>query len=416
MTKLANDGGQPVITENLPSIADHTGRLIGEEEMNNVREVLESGTLAYLYGSKVGVFEKKFAELFGVKHAVAASSGTAALHIAMIYLNPEPGDEILVSPITDMGSVIPILYQQAIPVFVDVDPKTQNMDPQKIEDKISSRTRGIMVTHIYGNPADMDAIIEIADKYNLFVIEDAAQAHLAEYKGKYVGTLGDMGCFSFQQSKHITTGDGGIVITNEDKRFGRDLLLCSDKGWPRHLPVREHYFLAPNYHMTELQAAVGIAQLGKYQICVQNRQKSARELDTLLKDIPEIEPIISLPNCKNSYFYYCFQLKLELLKVNGERIVEALQAEGLKCELGYPGTIPLYLYPMIKDKKTFGTSGWPFNAPFTDKEWDFMPGLCPVAEKACLSTILLPWNECFKKEHINLISNAMHKVLGAFRK
>jgi len=360
-------------------------------------------------------FEEKFAALIGTEHAIAVSSGTAALHTAIIYLNPDPGDEILVSPITDMGSVIPILYQQAIPVFIDIDPRTQNMDPDKIEEKITSRTRGIMVTHIFGNPADMGPIMEIAKRHDLFVIEDCAQAHLAEYRGRLVGGLGHIGCFSFQQSKHITTGDGGMVVSNEDKRFGRELRLCFDKGWPREKRRRDHYFLAPNYHMTELQAAIGIAQTEKLKIIVENRRKAAMALNSFLSDFDEVQTIRSLPGCIHSYFYVCFTLNLDALRVDSEVFEKALLDEGLECELGYPGPVPLYYYPMIKNKRTFGSSGWPFDSPATQKSWSYPEGLCPEAEKACRSTIVLPWNERLQSKHVELIAEAIHKVIRAYR-
>ena len=414
MIKLAIDGGLPVITQKLPSITDRSGRLIGDEELAAVKEVLETGNLAYIYGTQIGKFEKEFARLFGSDFAVATSSGTAALHTALVYLNPEPGDEVLVSPITDMGCIIPILYQQAIPVFVDIDPKTQNINPNLLEEQISPRTRAIMVTHIFGNPADMDPIIDIARKYDLFIIEDAAQAHRAEYKKRLVGSIGNLGCFSFQQSKHITTGDGGMVISNEDTRFGRSLRHCHDKGWPREKSHREHIFLAPNYHMTELQAAIGLAQIAKYPISIGNRQKAALELDNLLAGYKDIQSIKSLPNCKHTYFHFCIRFNLQNFKVGGGYIVKALEAEGLSCELGYPGTIPLYLYSMIRDKKTFGTSGWPFNSSSTKKKWIFNEGLCPEAEKACLETVVLPWNEGFKSEHVQLIAEAILKVYNKY--
>lgn len=416
MSNLAIDGGVPVIKEKLPTIADGSGRLFDTRELENVRDVLEKGTLAYIYGDKVREFERRFAELFGVTHAIAVSSGTAALHTAMVYADPNPGDEILVSPITDMGTVIPILYQQAVPVFVDIEPETQNMNPAMIEGCLSERTKGIIVTHIFGNPADMDPIMEIARENNLFVIEDAAQAHLAEYRGKPVGTIGNVGCFSLQQSKHITTGDGGMVISNEDKRFGRELRLCFDKGWPRNKPVRDHYFLAPNYHMTELQAAVGLAQIEKYTQCITNRAEAAAALTSLLNGHDGITPLSSLPDTKHSHFHYCVRLTPDRFRCDGAQFVRALQAEGLACELGYPGEIPLYLYEMIRDKKTFGSSGWPFTSPAARKRWDYPKGLCPEAEKACVETVVIPWNERLNERHVQSIAEAVVKVYRAYRR
>ncbi len=414
--RLALEGGSPTIDNKLPSIKDKSGRQIDTKELEEVKSVLESGTLSYLYGNKVKKFEKLFAAKFGIKYAFAVSSGTAALHTAMVYLNPEPGDEIIMSPISDMGSVIPILYQLAVPVFVDIDPKTQNIDPELIESKITKRTKGIIVTHIYGNAADMNPIMKIAKKYNIFVIEDCAQAHLTMYHGRYVGTIGDMGCFSLQQSKHITTGDGGMVISHQNKQFQRDIRLCTDKGWPREKKVRDHYFLAPAYHMTELQGAVGIAQIEKYDNCINNRRKTAKMLDELIDKNESVQLICELPDTIGTYFLYCFRLNPAYFKVNIQKIVEALNKEGLPCEQGYPGNIPLYLYPVIKDKKTFGTSGWPFDMPHNENNYSYSEGLCPEAEKACEETIVLPWTEGYEDKHVYLIADAINKVIRAYEK
>lgn len=407
---------KPLISIKLPTIANGSGRLLGDEEKQALIEVIDSGTLAYIYGTKVKAFEKAYAELYNMPYSVAVSSGTAALHTAMVYINPEPGDEIIVSPITDMGTVIPILYQLAIPVFVDIDETTQNMDPKNIEKAISDRTKAIIVTHIHGIPADMDAIMEIGKRYGIPVIEDCAQAHMATYHGKLVGTFGDLSCFSFQQSKHITTGDGGMVLSKTSNRNGRDLRLCFDKGWPRDKPVRDHLFLAPNYHMTELQAAVGVAQIKKYPKSIEIRRSMGKLLSSMLADSELITLLRPLADTTSTFFSFGFRINLDKLDTDGLTIVKELQSEGLKCDLGYPGTVPLYLYPMIAQHKTFGTSGLPFTSPDARKKWTFEKGLCPKAEKACLETILLPWNEGLREEHIKMIANAILVVLGRHKK
>jgi len=406
----------PLIPNKLPTIADNSGRMLGDEEKQALMEVIDSGTLAYIYGTKVRDFEEAYAKLHDMPYSVAVSSGTAALHTALIYLNPEPGDEIIVSPITDMGTVIPILYQQAIPVFVDVEENTQNMDPNLIEQSITDRTKAIMVTHMHGIPADMDPIMEISKKYGIPVIEDCAQAHMATYKGALVGTFGDLSCFSFQQSKHITTGDGGMVLSKTPNWNGRDLRLSFDKGWPRDKPGRDHLFLAPNYHMTELQAAVGLAQIKKYPQIVNQRRAMGKLLSKKLGESDLIKLFSPLPNTTSTFFGYGFRIDLEKLKSSGAQIAKELQLEGLKCELGYPGPVPLYSYPMIAEYKTFGTSGLPFTSSHTTKKWSFEKGLCPVAEKVCQETIMLPWNEGLREEHVDLIANAIITVLERNRK
>jgi dTDP-4-amino-4,6-dideoxygalactose transaminase len=331
----------------------------------------------------------------------------------MLYLNPDPGDEVLVTPVSDMGSVIPIMAQLAVPVFVDIDPVTQNLDPAAIEAAITPRTRAIMVPHIYGAPADMDPIMKIARAHDLFVIEDCAQAHLTRYKGRLVGTIGDIGCFSFQQSKHMTTGDGGIVLINEDEKFGRKLRLCMDKGWPRDRGGRDHLFLAPNYHMTELQAAVGLAQLKKLPEMVSRRRAAGHALREMLSQVPGLRHVDPLPDSYETYFFFPFALDLDHLKTDGVGIAKALQAEGIEGFLGYPGPIPLYQYPVIRDHKTFGASGWPFTLPGVTRQ-DFSTSLCPRAEAACKQTILLWWNENISLAHCTQIAAAIRKVLSHY--
>jgi len=412
---LAIDGGPAVISQPLPTFRDHSGRSVGKLELEQLTEVINSGCLAYICGTRVGEFETAFSEILGTRYAVAASSGTAAIHAAIIYLNPEPGDEIIVSPITDMGGVIPVMSQLAIPVFVDIDPFDQNIDVANIEAAITPRTRAIIVTHIYGSPADMDPIMELAERYDLFVIEDCAQAHLASYKGRIVGSIGHMGCFSFQQSKHMTTGDGGMVVSNEDERFGRKLRECTDKGWPRDKGGRDHLFLAPNYHMTELQAAVGLAQLTKLEQMVAARQESAQQLAGLIGEFPGLRVLGNRDGCTQTWFFFVFTVDLDKFSVDGGTFAQALVAEGIDCFNGYPGNIPIYKYPVIKDGKTFGSSGWPFTFQDADECADFEGELCPLAEEACRQTMVIWWNEALTSEHAELMAQAVAKVVNAYK-
>lgn len=409
---LAIDGGSPVIPERLPSIRDASGRSLGTEELEQLREVITSGSLSFLYGRKTAEFEAAFAALYGVESAVSVSSGTAALHTALLYLNPEPGDEVILSPITDMGTAIPVLSQLAVPVFADVDPRTQSLDPASVEERITERTRAIIVTHIYGNPADMDAIMAIAARHGLFVIEDCAQALLATDRGRLCGTIGDIGCFSFQQSKHMTTGDGGMVIAREDGRFGRALRQCADKGWPRDKGGRDHLFLAPNYHMTELQAAVGVAQLNKLPGMVERRIRSAERLTAALAGV-DVEPIAIRAETQGTFFFYGFRLAPERLRVPVTQVMKALTAEGIDGFVGYPGPIPLYKYPVIREHKTFGTSGWPFTLAAA-RNWNYADEICPVAEKACRETVCMWWTEGFGDDHPGEIAAAIAKVVAAY--
>ncbi len=249
-------------TMELPSDADHTGRDLGGDELALLREVIESGTLNCTKGTQVKAFEEAFAARHGVPHARAVSSGTAACHAAIAAIDPEPGDEIITTSITDMGAIAPILYQLAIPMFADVDPVTLNVTPATVAARITSRTRAIVATHLFGNPCDVAGIVAIASAHGIPVIEDCAQAYLATQHERLVGTIGTIGAFSLQQGKHMTTGEGGVTIT-ADPALARWMTLFSDKAWGYGDPNPDHYFLALNYRMTDLQGAVARAQLAK---------------------------------------------------------------------------------------------------------------------------------------------------------
>ena len=246
----------------LPSDQDASGRTLGKEEIDFLTEAIDSGMLFAPKGHFVKDFEAQFASMAGVDHAFACTSGTAAIHVAIGAINPDPGDEIITTSITDMGALTPILYQGAIPVFADVDPLTCNVTAKTIEARISPKTKAIIVTHLFGCPCNMTEIMDLANSRAIPVIEDSAQAFMAEHAGQGVGTFGAIGCFSLQQGKHITTGEGGIVVT-DDPDLARRAFLHIHKAWGYGDEHPDHYFLALNYRMSELQGAVALAQLPK---------------------------------------------------------------------------------------------------------------------------------------------------------
>ena len=414
MEQLAVHGGEALINYYLPTVKDSSGRDIGKEELELVTEVIQSGNLGYLHGTKIKQFQKEWASLYNVNTAVAVSSGTAAIHTALIFLNIGPGDEVLVPAITDMGTVIAVLLQNAVPIFVDVELQTQNMNPKDIENMITKRTKAIVPVHLYGFPCDMNPIMEIAKRYELFVVEDCCQAHLTEYKGKLVGTIGDVGCFSFQQSKQMTTGDGGMVITNKDEICGKKLQLCADKGWPRD-EYRNHLFLAPNYHMTELQAAVGLAQLKKLDRFIENRRRTAIMLSGLIKNIPGVFPPLDVDWAKNTYYEYPLTIDPEMFTADNKVLAEALTAEGLKTAPGYLPK-PIFMYDSVFPKKTYETSKCLNNCNRYDLETNYDIDMCPIAKKACESMLYIPWNEKITQDHVRDIAAAIRKVLTYYQK
>jgi perosamine synthetase len=414
MDRLAVNGGQPYIKYKLPDLNDVSGRGIGEEEKKLVMEVLDSGSLGLLAGSKVRQFQDEWANRFGVRTAVATSSGTAAIHTALIFIGVGPGDEVLVPPITDMGTVIAILLQNAIPVFVDVDVLTQNMDPADMERKITERTKAVIPVHMFGYPCDMDRIVKIAEKKGIYVVEDCCQAHFTEYKGQLAGTFGDVAAFSFQQTKHITTGEGGMVMTDSDKLCGRELKLCADKGWPRE-KYRDHLFLAPNYHMTDLQAAVGIAQLKKVQMHNDSRRRSAQLLTSIIRDIKGIRVPPDNDDGKHTYFAYSFCIDPEVFSVDNTELAKAISAEGMKMLPSYLPQ-PLYLYDFLVNQKTYGNTHCPFDCKRYETNTDDRDIACPAAVEACKRGMFMLWNEKMTEANARDIGGAIRKVLRYYQK
>ena len=359
----------------------------------------------------VTAFEEGFAGLYRAKHAVASSSGTAAIHIAVGCVDPEPGDEIITAPITDGGTVIPIVYQNAIPIFADID-STYTMDPLDVERKITARTKAILVVHLFGNPCDMDAMVDIAKRHHLFLIEDCSQSHLTEYKGRLLGTFGDFGAFSFQQSKHMTTGDGGMTITSRDDLAER-MTFFRDKGWTRKpgWGPRSYAFLAPNYRMTELQGAVGLAQLEKVRDVVDRRNRLGDSLTSLIADVSGVDAAPVTPGGRHSYWLY----PLRIRDWPAGEFARALSAEGVPAGAGYIGE-PIFLcMEALAGRKTFGTSGHPFDGCHGGRRIEYARGMCPRTEEELHRMVTLDISESYTESDIRDIAAAIRKVAAGLR-
>jgi perosamine synthetase len=419
--ELAINGGTPYRTRPFPTYANASGRWLGEEEKQLLAEVIDSGALNRNDGTKVAALERAWAEMLGVPHAQAVTSGTAALHTAVAALDLEPGDEIITSPITDMGTVIAILACNLVPTFADVDPRTGNITAATIAREISPKTRAIIVVHLFGQPAGMDPILALARQHTLRVIEDCAQAHLAATKsalsgaegGRLVGTMGDLGCFSFQQSKQMTTGDGGLVVCRDEALAVRARLF-SDKGWPRGIPgLRGHLFLGMNYRMTELQGAVGLAQARKLASMVAQRRRTAGRLRELVAAIPGLIPPYIVPGAEHAWWMFPFTIDAARLGVTPEVFAQAVKAEGLPFWVGYIPN-PVFEYDVIRDRKTFGTSGIPWTLPqarpgITYDRRDYPGTLQFLAEMFVMS-----WNESLTDDDVRDIGGALAKVAGYY--
>jgi perosamine synthetase len=397
-------------TVQLPSDADHTGRDLGEEELKLLREVIESGTLNCTKGTQVKAFESAFAARWGVPHARAVTSGTAAIHTAISAIDPEPGDEIINTPITDMGGLAPILYQQAIPIFADVDPVSLNVTAETVAARITPRTRAIIATHLFGSPCDVVGIRKVADAHGIPVIEDCAQAFLAEQDGRLVGTIGQIGCFSLQQGKHMTTGEGGIVITS-DPKMSRWMTLFSDKAWGYGDPNPDHYFLALNYRMTELQGAVARAQLEKLGRCVANRQRTAAAMTEMLAGVPGLTLPRPLPGATHVYWKYPLIVDPTVIRGGADALGAALKKEGVFCVPRYIQK-PAFRCAVFTDRKTFGRSQSPYTArehngagPVVYDEAEY-PGTTRGLERV----VVLPWNERYEQRHVDFLANVVRGV------
>jgi len=414
LEKLALNGGKPVRTKPFPTINNKSGRNIGEEELELLREVIESGSLFRYAGKMVSRFEEEFAKFLGVKHAVASTSGTASLHIATGAINLGPGMEVITSPVTDMGTIISIIGQNAIPIFADLDPDTYTLDPEDVRKRITDKTKAIIAVHLFGLPCDVDALKEIAEERGIYLIEDCAQAYLAEYKGKLTGTMGDINCFSLQQSKHMFTGDGGITVTNDDELAKRARLFM-DKGWDRSATgPRKYVMIGFNYRMTELQGAVALAQLKKVKWVVERRRSVAEKLTKEIEDIEGIYPPTIPKGYKHSYWLYPVKIDPSAFKVSLNEFVKALVAEGIPAGAGYTG-IPLYMTSIFTEKKGYGGTGCPWTCPYYGREITYKKGLCPKTEDLLSKLITLPCNEYFTDEDIEDIATAIRKVAEYYR-
>lgn len=406
MATLAINGGTPVRTRPFP------GRQpFGLPDAQQVLEALNQQTLFFASGHKVYDFQSQFCDLYGVQHAVASTSGTSAIHVALGAINPDPGDEIITTPISDMGTVAPIILQNCVPVFADLDPLTFNLDPDDVERKITDRTRAIIVVHCWGQPAEMDRFVDIAKRHNLYLIEDCAQAHLTHYKGKLAGTIGHLGTFSLQSSKHLQCGDGGVTITSDDE-LGKRAALFVDKGcdWSEDRKYRLRYaFIAPCYRMTELQGAVLLAQLPRLSEIVQRRQELGDLLASRLLGVPGITPPGRIEGSEHSYWSFPILVDEAVLGVTPEAFGEAVQAEGVPMGGNWIGK-PLYLYEALAEKITYGRSHFPFDSPYVSHPVHYGPGLCPQAERAMAQLRTLPINERYTNEDIEDMAQAVRKV------
>jgi dTDP-4-amino-4,6-dideoxygalactose transaminase len=391
----------------LPSDTNASGRSLGQEELDLIKQVIESGTLNCTKGTTVVRFEKRFAEFVGVPFCRATSSGTAAIHAAVAAVNPEPGDEIITTPITDMGAIAPILYQTAIPVFADVDPHTYNVTVDTIRGKITRRTKAVIVTHLFGNPCDMDPIVELCKARGLSLIEDCAQAYGTTHKGKHVGTFGAVGCFSLQQGKHMTTGEGGMVISS-DPALARRMQLFIDKAWGYGDPNPDHYFLALNYRMTELAGAVALAQIGKLAGMIQRRIEMADLLTSKIRDAKGVHAPVIRPGGRHTYWKYPLRIDPGVISGGADAFGQKLREAGVFCAPRYIQK-PAFECQVLRDRNTFGNSHFPYEGDHRRGDPPVVYDIAdtPGTKEGLATVVVLPWNEKYTREHVEYIAGAI---------
>lgn len=413
MEKLAVEGGKPVRKSGMPARI-----MFDEREKKAALRVIEkclkgNQALDRYGGIEVDAYEKEFAGYFGVRFATAVSSGTAAVHSAIAALKLDPGSEIITTPITDPGTVSPIIFQQCVPVFADVEYETLNISPESIERNITEKTKAIIVVHLAGAPARIDEIVNIAKKYNLHVIEDCAQAHGVKYKGRYAGTFGDMGVFSLMSGKHTTSGgQGGMVITDNEE-FYWNAKRFADRGKPFNSDEPTNLFVGLNYRMTELEAAIGREQLKKLKKIQKKRVWIYEELKKGFEEKVSSFRLWKILPSSESNPWFCFVwVDKDRLIVDKAEIAKALSAEGIPVGAHY--VIPMYQQKWIREKNTFGKSQLPWSLSAA-REISY-EGSCPEAERALADHMTLYIHECWSKKEIDDTIKAFVKVERRYKR
>ena len=365
---------------------------VSEADVEAVAAVLRSGRLSL--GPVGPQFEAAFAKAVGAKHAVAVSSGTAALHLCLIALGIGPGDEVITTPFSFVASANCILYVGARPIFVDIDEHTLNLDPARLEAAVSERTRAILPVHVFGRPCAMDTIMAIADRHGLVVVEDACEALGARFGGRAVGTFGRAGTFAFYPNKQMTTGEGGMVVTDDDaiaelcrslRNQGR-----GGTGW------LEHERLGFNYRLSDMQSALGLSQLRRLPELLRRRAQVAQWYREVLADVEEI--ILPPPPAETtemSWFVFVVRLADEFTGEDRNRLLQELRSRGIECSNYFP---PIHLQPYFREK--FG----------------FAPGSFPVTERVAARTVALPFHGGLTRSEVSTVARAVREAVARIKR
>jgi len=362
--------------------------LLGEKELENVVDCIKTNWISSK-GKYVEEFEDKFAKYCGCKYGITTTSGTTALHLALASINLKKGDEVIIPASTMIATAFAVIYCGAKPVLVDAEPETWNMDVNKIEKKITNKTKAIMPVHIYGHPCDMDPIMRLARDYGLYVVEDAAEAHGAEYKGKKAGGIGHVGCFSFYANKIITTGEGGMVVTNDEEIAERAKSL-RNLCFPKEKRIYLHSEMGYNYRMTNIQAAIGLAQFERIDELAEMRRRNAHLYNKYLEDVEGVTLPVEKEWAKNVYWMYSILIEDEF-GMSRDELMEKLEKKGIETRTFF---IPMHEQPVFLNMGLFKFKGESY----------------PVAEELARKGLYLPSSSGLKEEEIRYICDVIKDI------
>jgi dTDP-4-amino-4,6-dideoxygalactose transaminase len=417
MSELAINGGPKVRTDPFPPWPHFF-----DDEIAEVEKVLREGRVNYWTGTRGREFQESFARFCGARHGIAVMNGTAALHVALAAAQIGPGDEVIVPPRTFIATAFSVLHQNAVPVFADIDPRTQNIDVHSIRERITERTRAIICVHLAGLPCDMDPIMELAAEFDLKVIEDAAQAHGAKYKGKRTGTLGHIAAFRFCNDKIITTGgEGGMVVTDSDE-MAEIARSFKDHGYEererRNLLELEalytyiHHRMGYNYRMTEMQAAIGLKALEKLEWNLSRRRENARYLSDHLSRHDALAPPFESDDFEHAYYKYYMRLNLKRLKTDRDTFVKAVRAEGVPIGLGTSSEG--YREQAFQELVGYGRTGCPFRCPWYKGRADYTAVELPNAKRLGGEVFVLQVHPTIERRDLDDVIAAIEKVLDVY--